>query len=175
MLLSYFHCRTCESCGISNSELIPVMLACKFKLVPVFTHSTLRPGTSRNSKEVSAHLTGKQLSYGSIFNALQSASHCICHIRFQRFACSDVLRIYVFRYVVNLFSFGKILLSFISNVSILVLLTVLILKISNSWRILAFVSNASDRGSGWLHGVMSRHALSLCEMGSADQLHVCAG
>ena len=80
----------------------------------------MRPGTSRNSKEVSAHRIGKQLSNGSIFNALQSASHCICHIRFQRFACSDVLRIYVFRYVVNLFSFGKILLFFLSNVSILV-------------------------------------------------------
>ena len=41
---------------------------------------------------------------------------------------ADVLRIYVFRYVVTLFSFGKILLFFLSNVSILLLLTVLILK-----------------------------------------------
>ena len=97
MLLSYVHCRSCESCGISNSKLIPVMLACRFKLVPVFTHSAVRPGTSRNSREVSAHRIGRQLSYGSIFNALQSASHRICQLRFQRFACFDDLRICIFQ------------------------------------------------------------------------------
>ena len=137
----------------------------------------MRPGTSRNSKEVSAHRIGKQLSYGNIFNALQSASHAFTIYVFNVLPGSDVLRINVFRYVVNLFSFGKILLFFLSKVSILDLLTVLIFKISNSWRILAFVSIASDRGSGWL---APWHHVKACfiiyaKWGSVDQLHICAG
>ena len=90
---------------------------------------------------------------------------------------SDVLRIYVFMYVVNLFSFGKILLFFLSKVSILDLLTVLIFKISNNWRILAFFSNASDRGSGWLAPWCHVKAsfIIYTKWGSVDHLHISVG